>query len=76
MTLVVQREEPRTSTWWWKAPSSRPPGPLPEALLNTAIRYLGEEGGHAFARSMEGVDEVLFTVRPDRWLSADFTGDL
>jgi hypothetical protein len=27
-------------------------------------------------RSMEGVEEVLFVIRPDRWLSADFTGDL
>jgi hypothetical protein len=25
---------------------------------------------------MEGVEEVLFTIRPDKWLSADFTGDL
>jgi hypothetical protein len=27
-------------------------------------------------QSMQGVEEVLFTIRPDRWLSADFTGDL
>ena len=41
-----------------------------------AIRYLGEEGGRTFLKSMEGVEEVLFTIRPDKWLSADFTGDL
>ncbi|PBJ50993.1 pyridoxamine 5-phosphate oxidase, partial [Mycobacterium avium subsp. hominissuis] len=44
--------------------------------LAVAIRYLGEEGGRAFVQSLEGVEEVLFTIRPDRWLSADFTGDL
>jgi PPOX class probable F420-dependent enzyme len=49
------------------------PADVQEAI---AIRYLGEEGGRAFLRSMEGVEEVLFTIRPDRWLSADFTGDL
>ena len=49
------------------------PADVQEAI---AIRYLGEEGGRAFVRSMEGVEEVLFTIRPDRWLSADFTGDL
>ena len=41
-----------------------------------AIRYLGEEGGRAFVRSMEGQDTVLFTVRPDRWISADFSDEL
>ncbi|BBX62735.1 hypothetical protein MSAS_19090 [Mycobacterium saskatchewanense] len=77
VTLVVQREEPpyQYVVVEGTVVETTRPAP-PEALLNTAIRYLGEEGGHAFARSMEGVDEVLFTVRPDRWLSADFTGDL
>jgi hypothetical protein len=45
-------------------------------LEAVAIRYLGEEGGRAFVRSMEGVDEVLYTIRPDRWLSADFSDEL
>jgi hypothetical protein len=39
-----------------------------------AIRYLGEEGGRAFVRGLEGQEGVLFTIRPDRWLSADFQG--
>jgi hypothetical protein len=41
-----------------------------------AIRYLGEEGGRAFVRDFEPPDNALFTIRPDRWLSADFAGDL
>jgi hypothetical protein len=40
-----------------------------------AIRYLGEEGGRAFVRSLEGSESVLFTVRPDRWLTADFSDE-
>jgi len=51
------------------------PGPaeLREAI---AIRYLGEDGGREFARSYDASDSVVFTIRPDRWLSADFSGDL
>src|SRR5258707_11477394 len=41
-----------------------------------AIRYLGEEGGRAFVRSMEGQNTVLFTIRPDRWITADFSDEL
>lgn len=77
VTLVVQREElpyQYVVVEGTVVDTTRPaPADLQEA---TAIRYLGEEGGRAFVRSMEGVEEVLFTIRPDRWLSADFTGDL
>ena len=51
------------------------PTPL-DVREEIAIRYLGEEGGRAFVRGMEGQDSVLFTVRPDRWLTADFSDDL
>jgi uncharacterized protein len=51
------------------------PTPL-DVREEIAIRYLGEEGGRAFVRSIEGQDSVLFTVRPDRWITADFSGDL
>jgi uncharacterized protein len=51
------------------------PTPL-EVREAIAIRYLGEEGGRAFVRSIEGQDSVLFTLRPDRWLTADFSGEL
>ena len=40
-----------------------------------AIRYLGEEAGRAFVRDFERTDSTLFTIRPDRWLTADATGD-
>ncbi|MCW2659916.1 MAG: pyridoxamine 5-phosphate oxidase family protein [Mycobacterium sp.] len=77
VTLVVQHEEPPYQyvvVEGTVVDTTRPaPADVQEAI---AIRYLGEEGGRAFVRSMEGVDEVLFTIRPDRWLTADFTGDL
>ncbi|OBG37357.1 pyridoxamine 5-phosphate oxidase [Mycobacterium alsense] len=77
VTLVVQQEEvpyKYVVVEGTVVETTRPAPPdLQEAL---AIRYLGEEGGRAFVRSMEGVEEALYTIRPDRWLSADFTGDL
>jgi hypothetical protein len=48
-------------------------GDVREAI---AIRYLGEEAGRAFVRSLEDQDTVLFTIRPDRWITADFSDEL
>ncbi|ELR84262.1 MULTISPECIES: pyridoxamine 5'-phosphate oxidase family protein [Mycobacterium] len=77
VTLVVQREEPPYQYVVVEGRVVEATKPAPADLQEAiAIRYLGEEGGRAFVRSMEGVEEVLFTIRPDRWLSADFTGDL
>ncbi|OMB90104.1 pyridoxamine 5'-phosphate oxidase family protein [Mycobacterium colombiense] len=77
VTLVVQREEPPYQYVVVEGTVVETTQPAPADLQESiAIRYLGEEGGRAFVRSMEGVEEVLFTIRPDRWLSADFTGDL
>jgi PPOX class probable F420-dependent enzyme len=77
VTLVVQREELPYQYVVVEGTviDTTTPAP-PDVQESVAIRYLGEEGGRAFLRSMEGVEEVLFTIRPDRWLSADFTGDL
>ena len=77
VTLVVQREELPYQYVVVEGTVVETTRPAPLEVQETiAIRYLGEEGGRAFVRSMEGVEEVLFTIRPDRWFSADFTGDL
>ncbi|OBI21135.1 pyridoxamine 5'-phosphate oxidase family protein [Mycobacterium sp. E2497] len=77
VTLVVQREEvpyQYVVVEGTIVDTAKPaPADVQEAV---AVRYLGEEGGRAFIRSMEGVEEVMYTIRPDRWTSADFTGDL
>jgi PPOX class probable F420-dependent enzyme len=77
VTLVVQREEPPYQYVVVEGTVVETTRPAPADVQESiAIRYLGEERGRAFVRSMEGVEEVLFTIRPDRWLTADFTGDL
>ncbi|OJZ73479.1 pyridoxamine 5-phosphate oxidase [Mycobacterium paraffinicum] len=77
VTLVVQREEPPYQYVVVEGTVTETANPAPADLQEAiAIRYLGEDGGRAFVRSMEGVEEVMYTIRPDRWMSADFTGDL
>ncbi len=77
VTLVVQREEPPYQYVVVEGTVVETTKPTPLDVREAiAIRYLGEEGGRAFVRSLEGRDSVLFTVRPDRWLTADFSGDL
>jgi uncharacterized protein len=76
VTLVVQHEEPPYQyvvVEGTVVDTTPTPVEVREAI---AIRYLGEEGGRAFVRSMEGQNTVLFTVRPERWLTADFSDEL
>ncbi|WP_431240287.1 pyridoxamine 5'-phosphate oxidase family protein [Mycolicibacterium aichiense] len=76
-TLVVQDEEPpyRYVVVEGTLVDTTDPTP-PEVLEKTAVRYLGEEGGRQFLESMAGHANVLFTIRPDRWLTADFSDEL
>ena len=77
MTVVVQREEPpyQYVVVEGTVVEATTPAP-PDVQEDIAIRYLGEEAGRAFARSLEDHASVLFTIRPERWLTADYSGDL
>lgn len=77
VTLVVQREELPYQYVIVEGTVVDVANPAPlEPREAIAIRYLGEEGGRAFAANMDGASSVLFTIRPDRWLTADYSGDL
>src|ERR1700739_1781784 len=76
-TLIVQREEPPYQYVGVEGTVVETTTPTPTEVREAiAVRYLGEEGGRAFVRSMDGQDTVLFTIRPDRWISADFSDEL
>jgi PPOX class probable F420-dependent enzyme len=76
VTLVVQREDPPYQYVVVEGTVVETTTPSPIDVREAiAIRYLGEEGGRAFVRGYQPSDTVLFTVRPNRWLSADFSGD-
>jgi len=76
VTLVVQREEPPYQYVVVEG-TVVDSGPAPlEVRQAIAIRYLGEEGGRAFVEGMGDTPSTLFTVRPDRWITADYSGDV
>jgi uncharacterized protein len=76
VTLVVQREEPpyQYVVVEGTVVDTTQPTPL-QVREEIAIRYLGDEGGRAFVQSLAGQESVLFTIRPDRWITADFSGE-
>ena len=76
VTLVAQNEEPpyQYVVVEGSVVDTTTPAPV-DAREAIAIRYLGDEGGREFVRQMGNVDSVLFTIRPDRWLTADFSAD-
>jgi uncharacterized protein len=77
VTLVAQNEELPYQYVVVEGTVVNTTTPTPvEVREAIAIRYLGEQGGRAFVRSMDGQNSVLFTIRPDRWLTADFSGEL
>jgi len=74
VTLVVQHEEPPYQYVVVEGSVVETTKPTPiNVREEIAIRYLGEEGGKAFVGAMDSQTTVLFTVRPDRWLTADFS---
>jgi uncharacterized protein len=77
VTLVVQREELPYQYVVVEGTVVETTTPTPvEVREAIAIRYLGEEGGRAFVSSLGDSPNVLFTIRPDRWISADFSDGL
>jgi uncharacterized protein len=77
VTLVVQREEPPYQYVVVEGTVVETTTPTPlEVREAIAIRYLGEKAGREFVRGLDGQESVLFTIRPDRWLTADFSADL
>jgi len=77
VTLVAQREEPpyQYVVVEGTVVDTTTPAPL-DVREAIAIRYLGEEGGRAFVQSMADQSSILFTVRPDRWITADFSDEM
>ncbi|MBW0018126.1 MAG: pyridoxamine 5'-phosphate oxidase family protein [Mycobacterium sp.] len=74
VTLVAQREEPPYQYVAVEGSVVETTAPTPRDVREAiAIRYLGEELGRQFVSSLEDQASVLFTVRPDRWVTADFS---
>ncbi|MFL6031633.1 MAG: pyridoxamine 5'-phosphate oxidase family protein [Rubrobacteraceae bacterium] len=80
LSLCVQREEfpyKYVTVEGTVVGEDRPPSA--EQMLAIARRYLPEEAAQLFVKAeleRPSSELVLFTVRPDRWLTADFTDDV
>jgi PPOX class probable F420-dependent enzyme len=75
-SLCVQNEAPPYQYVTVEGPVVAIEGPVGDDVRRAlARRYLGPERGDAFVASTPGVgeSEVLVTLRPERWLSADFS---
>ena len=74
VTVTVQREQPpyRYAIVEGTVVEATTPAPR-EAREEIAIRYLGPEDGRAFTDGMDGFASVLFTIRPDRWITQDYS---
>ncbi len=51
-------------------------GPADEAeARGIAVRYLGDEAGNAFADESHSPSSIVIRMRPQRWLSVDYSAD-
>lgn len=74
VTITVQREELPYQYVIVEGTVVDAATPSPRDVREAiAVRYLGPEAGRAFADRMDGTASVLFTVRPDRWISQDYS---
>ncbi|WP_220093478.1 hypothetical protein [Flexivirga caeni] len=74
VTLTVQREEPPCQYVIVEGSIVDAVTPTPRQVREKiAIRYLGPEAGRSFTDAMNGADSVLFTIRPGRWITQDFS---
>ncbi len=76
VTIVVHREELPYQHVVVEGTVVDATTPSPHsARAAIAARYLGAENAEALAQQSDGTNSVLFTIRPDRWLTADFSDD-
>jgi nitroimidazol reductase NimA-like FMN-containing flavoprotein (pyridoxamine 5'-phosphate oxidase superfamily) len=74
VTVVVQREEMPYQYVAVEGTVVDVTNPAPvDVRESIAIRYLGEDTGRAFVASLTNRQNVLFTIRPDRWFSAEIS---
>jgi uncharacterized protein len=72
VTVVVQREDLPYRHVVVEDTAKPVPVDVRESI---ATRYLGEEAGRAFVAALNDGQNVLLTIRPDRWFSPEISGD-
>ncbi len=74
-SLCVQVETPPYRYVSVEGPvTSREPVDVERDIRPMAVRYLGERDGDAYVKwATASLDEVRITMRPERWLSQDYS---
>lgn len=72
-SLCAQREQPPYAYVTVEGPVAITPAADGD-LLDIATRYLGPDGGRAYAESNAGGDSSLVRLTPQRWFSTDYSG--
>ncbi|MBF6332936.1 pyridoxamine 5'-phosphate oxidase family protein [Nocardia transvalensis] len=76
VTLVVHREEQPYQYVIVEGTVVDTTDPAPRDVRRAiATRYVGEDGAREHLRWTDERQSVLFTIRPDRWLTADYSDD-
>src|SRR5262249_6239725 len=75
MTLCAQEESPPYRYLTLEGPITIARPDFEAHIRGVAIRYLGERMGEQYLRATAAENEaaVLISLRPERWLSADFS---
>jgi nitroimidazol reductase NimA-like FMN-containing flavoprotein (pyridoxamine 5'-phosphate oxidase superfamily) len=71
-TLTVQTEEPPYQYVMVEGPVSITDADMETHERPLAHRYLGEEMGDGYISANGGGDNILVTIKPERWLTGDY----
>ena len=71
-SLCVQDERPPYRYVTVSGPVTLSPAAAAD-IVDLAVRYLGEAQGPAYAATLDGIDDTLVRLTPERWFTSDFS---
>ena len=72
VSLCAQKEEPPYAYVTAEGPVVGIAEGTHADILELATRYVGEEGGKAYAENMRTAESFTVTIRPETWLAVDY----
>ncbi|MYE11498.1 MAG: pyridoxamine 5'-phosphate oxidase [Gammaproteobacteria bacterium] len=72
VSLCAQKEEPPYAYVTAEGPVVGIAEGTHADILELASRYVGEEGGKAYAENMRTAESLTVTIRPETWLAVDY----
>lgn len=72
VSLCTQKEEPPYAYVTAEGPVVKIAEGTHADILELASRYVGDEGGKAYAENMRTAESLTVTIRPESWLAVDY----